>query len=60
MCKYYAHAFACKHMTFSFARFCTPASFTQRPCATRTIWHTIALDDEACDECRAWFPERWD
>ena len=26
MCKYYAHAFSCKHVSFTFARYCNPAS----------------------------------
>jgi hypothetical protein len=56
MCKYYAHAFSCKHQTLTFARFCTPANFTQTPCAKRTIWHTIGMD-EVCDECRIWYPD---
>ncbi|KAF2998403.1 hypothetical protein E8E14_004200 [Neopestalotiopsis sp. 37M] len=57
MCKYYAHAFSCKHMSFTFARFCNPASFTQTPCDKRTIWHTIGLE-EACDECQIWCPDK--
>ncbi len=30
----------------------------QTPCGKRQIWHTISLD-EACEECRLWFPERY-
>ncbi|KAK4113737.1 hypothetical protein N656DRAFT_707011 [Canariomyces notabilis] len=51
MCLYYAHAFSCKHMTFSFARFCGPASMIQTPCGERRIWQTIPLD-ELCDDCK--------
>ncbi|KAK7966017.1 uncharacterized protein PG986_000294 [Apiospora aurea] len=58
MCKYYAHAFACQHTTFTFARYCTAANFTQKPCEQRQIWHTIGLD-EACDECQMWFPDQY-
>lgn len=54
MCKYYAHAFVCHHTTFTFARYCTSANFTQKPCEQRQIWHTIGLD-EACDECQMWY-----
>lgn len=57
MCKYYAHAFACSHVHFTFARFCTPANFTQTPCNRRQIWHTIGLA-APCDECAMWFPDR--
>ncbi|RYO88075.1 hypothetical protein DL766_007105 [Monosporascus sp. MC13-8B] len=58
MCKYYAHAFSCKHMSFTFARYCNPASLIQTPCNKKQIWHTISLD-EACDECNLWFPEQY-
>ncbi|KAK7954996.1 hypothetical protein PG988_015690 [Apiospora saccharicola] len=58
MCKYYAHAFVCQHTTFTFARYCTSANFTQKPCEQRQIWHTIGLD-EACDECQMWFPDQY-
>ncbi|KAK8001962.1 hypothetical protein PG991_014184 [Apiospora marii] len=58
MCKYYAHAFVCQHTTFTFARYCTTANFTQKPCEQRQIWHTIGLD-EACDECQMWFPDQY-
>ncbi|KAK8030563.1 hypothetical protein PG990_000297 [Apiospora arundinis] len=58
MCKYYAHAFVCHHTTFTFARYCTSANFTQKPCEQRQIWHTIGLD-EACDECQMWFPDQY-
>ncbi|KAK8067043.1 hypothetical protein PG997_013790 [Apiospora hydei] len=58
MCKYYAHAFVCQHTTFTFARYCTAANFTQKPCEQRQIWHTIGLD-EACDECQMWFPDQY-
>ncbi|KXX79050.1 hypothetical protein MMYC01_204453 [Madurella mycetomatis] len=51
MCRYYAHAFTCKHVTFSFARFCDPASMIQNPCGERHIWQTIPLD-EPCDDCK--------
>lgn len=57
MCKYYAHAFACTHVHFTFARFCTPANFTQTPCGRRQIWHTIGMA-APCDECAMWFPDR--
>ncbi|KAH6649147.1 hypothetical protein BKA67DRAFT_662064 [Truncatella angustata] len=58
MCKYYAHAFSCKHSSLTFARFCNPASFTQTPCGQQTIWHTIGLE-EACEECQVWFPDKY-
>lgn len=58
MCKYYAHAFICQHTTFTFAQYCTSASFVQKPCEQRQIWHTIGLD-EACDECQMWFPDQY-
>lgn len=57
MCQYYAHAFACKHVHFTFARFCTTANFRQTPCDGRQIWHTIGLS-APCDECAMWFPDR--
>ncbi|WYZ38922.1 hypothetical protein EsH8_III_000836 [Colletotrichum jinshuiense] len=58
MCQYYAHAFTCKHHSFTFARFCQPASLIQKPCAKRQVWQTIRLDD-ACEECLTWFPDRY-
>ncbi|KAK2047805.1 hypothetical protein LY76DRAFT_585983 [Colletotrichum caudatum] len=58
MCQYYAHAFTCKHLSFTFARFCQPASLIQKPCAKRQVWQTISLDD-ACEECLMWFPDRY-
>ncbi|KAK1657190.1 hypothetical protein BDP55DRAFT_699130 [Colletotrichum godetiae] len=58
MCQYYAHAFMCKHLSFTFARFCQPASLIQKPCAKRQVWQTIGLDD-ACEECLAWFPDQY-
>ncbi|CRK01338.1 hypothetical protein BN1723_008747 [Verticillium longisporum] len=58
MCQYYAHAFVCKHLTFTFARFCHPASLIQKPCGHRQIWQTIRLD-EPCDECHTWFPDKY-
>ncbi|EFQ28054.1 uncharacterized protein GLRG_03198 [Colletotrichum graminicola M1.001] len=57
MCQYYAHAFTCKHLSFTFARFCQPASLIQKPCAKRQVWQTISLDD-ACEDCLMWFPDR--
>ncbi|KAK0728079.1 hypothetical protein B0T26DRAFT_636243 [Lasiosphaeria miniovina] len=54
MCRYYAHAFVCKHVTHSFASFCKPASMIQTACGERHIWQTIRMD-EACDECKAWY-----
>ena len=58
MCQYYAHAFLCKHLTFTFARFCQPASLIQKPCGKRQIWQTIRMD-EGCEECRLWFPDKF-
>ncbi|KAL2760556.1 hypothetical protein ACRALDRAFT_205513 [Sodiomyces alcalophilus JCM 7366] len=58
MCQYYAHVFACKHLTFAFARFCHPASLIQKPCSKRQIWQTIHLE-EACEECIMWFPDKF-
>jgi hypothetical protein len=58
MCQYYAHAFTCKHLSYTFARFCTPASLIQKPCGQRQVWHTIPPDD-ACDECITWFPDKF-
>ena len=54
MCKYYAHAFLCKHTSLSFACFCRNASLIQTPCADRDIWQTIRME-EACDDCKAWY-----
>ncbi|KAK0670499.1 hypothetical protein QBC41DRAFT_207685, partial [Cercophora samala] len=51
MCKYYAHAFLCKHITFSFATFCDPASMIQTRCGERSIWQTIRME-EYCDDCK--------
>ncbi|KAF4779799.1 hypothetical protein HER10_EVM0006785 [Colletotrichum scovillei] len=58
MCQYYAHAFTCKHLSFTFARFCQPASLIQKPCTKRQVWQTIGLDD-ACEECLTWFPDQY-
>ncbi|KAK4645655.1 hypothetical protein QC762_203405 [Podospora pseudocomata] len=55
MCKYYAHAFLCKHITFSFATFCDPASMIQTRCGERSIWQTIRME-EYCDDCKAYYP----
>lgn len=57
MCQYYAHAYTCKHLTYSFARYCPSAGLVQRPCAVRDVWHTIGMD-AACDECFVWFPDQ--
>ncbi|KAK3359961.1 hypothetical protein B0T25DRAFT_515379 [Lasiosphaeria hispida] len=51
MCKYYAHSFACKHTSFTFARFCRDANMIQTPCGARDVWTTIRMD-EACGECK--------
>ncbi|KAK4219440.1 hypothetical protein QBC37DRAFT_135869 [Rhypophila decipiens] len=56
MCRYYAHSFVCKHVTFSFASFCHPASMIQTRCGERQIWQTIRME-EACEECKPWFAE---
>jgi len=53
MCSYYAHAFDCKHVSLSFARFCRSASLIQTACARREVWHTIHMG-HSCDECRGW------
>ena len=57
MCQYYAHAFPCKHTSYSFARFCRAANMIQTPCAERQVWHTLRMD-EACDNCKTWYPEK--
>lgn len=57
MCEYYAHAFICKHVTFTFARFCGPANLIQTPCSRRKVWHTFRMD-QPCEECWTWFPDR--
>ncbi|KAK3984809.1 hypothetical protein QBC44DRAFT_252054 [Cladorrhinum sp. PSN332] len=54
MCSYYAHAFSCKHTTYSFARFCDPAGLIQTRCNDRHIWQTIRMD-EHCEECKTAF-----
>lgn len=53
MCEYYAHIYQCKHQTYTFARYCKPASLIQTPCSLRGIWAKIDMDG-VCDEC----PER--
>lgn len=53
MCKYYAHSFACKHTSFTFARFCRDANMIQTPCGARDVWTTIRMD-EACGECKTY------
>ena len=58
MCQYYAHDYACKHRTYTFARFCQPASLIQKPCRRRDVWQSIRMD-EACDECLMWFPDKF-
>lgn len=58
MCLYYAHAHACKHLTFTFARYCTPAHLKQKPCNERKVWQTVRLA-EGCDECVMWFPDKF-
>ncbi|KAK4457774.1 hypothetical protein QBC42DRAFT_187732 [Cladorrhinum samala] len=51
MCSYYAHAFSCNHVTFSFARFCDPSWLIQTRCGDRHIWQTISMD-ESCEDCK--------
>ncbi|KAK3956085.1 hypothetical protein QBC32DRAFT_203738 [Pseudoneurospora amorphoporcata] len=51
MCQYYAHAFTCKHVSLTFARFCPSASMIQTRCGEREIWQTIRMA-ESCDECK--------
>jgi hypothetical protein len=58
MCHYYCHSFTCKHVTYAFARFCPDANFVQTPCPDILVWQTIRLDDDVCDECGVWFPDR--
>lgn len=57
MCRYYAHAFDCKHVSLTFARFCKPASLIQTPCGRHEVWHTIHMGD-SCDDCRGWASAR--
>ena len=58
MCKYYAHAYACKHVTFILADFCPPAGRIQTPCGTVQVWQTIKLEDP-CDKCESYqYPEK--
>lgn len=52
MCQYYAHAFTCKHVSLSFARFCPSASMIQTRCGERQIWQTIRMA-ESCEECKS-------
>ncbi|KAH7633067.1 hypothetical protein B0T09DRAFT_332791 [Sordaria sp. MPI-SDFR-AT-0083] len=51
MCQYYAHAFTCKHVSLTFARFCPSASMIQTRCGERQIWQTIRMA-ESCEECK--------
>ncbi|KAH8891362.1 hypothetical protein GQ53DRAFT_648882 [Thozetella sp. PMI_491] len=57
MCKYYAHAYVCKHVAYILADLCQPAARIQTPCGDIQIWQTIRLDI-ACDECKSHLPER--
>ena len=58
MCHYYCMSFCCRHLEFTFARFCPEANLIQTPCGRRKVWQTIFLE-QACEECLAWFPEKY-
>jgi hypothetical protein len=60
MCHWYSHHYKCKHVTYALGKYCPHGAIIQTPCKKKStlssIWQTIDLKDENCDDCR--IPER--